>query len=111
MKSDNKKTKASKTSLAYLGDLYKAESKTKKATVKSSMPSMPKLDTLEISGGFLFIVLLGSCFAYYMTFRSYHAELEKLEKMNDVYNNPNARVASKDEGERILKKIQSAKKT
>ena len=42
---------------------------------------------------------------YYVQFRNYHASLEKLDKLTTLFHNPNARVASGEQGKRILKKL------
>lgn len=52
-----------------------------------------------------FIVTMTLCIAYYVQFRSYHAALEKLDKLTTLFHNPNARVASGEQGKRILKKL------
>ena len=56
-----------------------------------------------------FIFCGGLCIAFYVSFRTYHASLEKLDKLTDLFNNPKARVASGDQGKRIMKKLQQAK--
>ena len=51
------------------------------------------------------VITFALCIAYYINFRSYHASLEKLDKLTTLFHNPNARVASGEQGKRILKKI------
>lgn len=69
------------------------------------------LRSLEIGSGaaLSFFVLISV--GYYMTLNSYHAELEKFEQLDKLYRNPNARVAAKSEGKRIMKRLKSAKTT
>ena len=52
-----------------------------------------------------FFVTFVLCIAFYINFSSYHASLEKLDKLTTLFHNPNARVASGEQGKRILKKI------
>jgi hypothetical protein len=56
-----------------------------------------------------FIFCGGLCIAFYVNFKTYHASLEKLEKLSDLFNNPKARVASGEQGQRIMKRLQQAK--
>jgi len=51
------------------------------------------------------MVTFALCIAFYVSFRNYHAALEKLDKLTTLFHNPNARVASGEQGKRIMKKI------
>lgn len=52
-----------------------------------------------------FLITFTLCIAFYVSFRNYHAALEKLDKLTTLFHNPNARVASGEQGKRIMKKI------
>lgn len=61
---------------------------------------------LRSTGRFVAFIVTGSlCIAFFIHFRTYHASLEKLDQLTALFNNPNARVASGDQGKRILKKL------
>ena len=57
-----------------------------------------------------FIATLAVCMYYYVVSKTYHAHLEKLDQLNALLNNPNARVASGKKGKEIMKKLQSKQK-
>ena len=52
-----------------------------------------------------FLLSLSFGIAFYVHFRTYHAALDKLDKLTTLFHNPNARVASGEQGKRILKKL------
>ena len=54
-------------------------------------------------GAFLLSISFG--IAFYVHFKTYHAALDKLDKLTALFHNPNARVASGEQGKRILKKL------
>lgn len=55
---------------------------------------------------FLSFLALGTLsIAYFVSFKNYHASLEKLESLTAIFKNPNARVASGKQGKKIMKKI------
>lgn len=56
-----------------------------------------------------FILCGGLCIAFYVTFSTYHLSLSKLDKLTELFNNPNARVASGEQGRRIMKKLSAPK--
>lgn len=61
---------------------------------------------LRTTGAFISFIATGAlCIASYINFRTYHLALEKLDSLTSLLNNPNARVASSDQGKRILKKL------
>jgi len=61
---------------------------------------------LRTTGAFLAFIATGAaCIAFYVNFRAYHLALEKLDSLTVLFHNPNARVASGDQGKRILKKL------
>jgi len=43
--------------------------------------------------------------AYIVSFKNYHASLEKLQHLSDMFKNPNARVASGKKGKALMKKL------
>ena len=45
-----------------------------------------------------FILVGGLCIAFFVTFKTYHVSLSKLDKLTELFNNPNARVASGEQG-------------
>ena len=62
--------------------------------------------SVRTTGAFVAFIAAGAlCIAFYVTFRTYHASLEKLDSLTTLFHNPNARVASGDQGKRILKKL------
>jgi hypothetical protein len=42
---------------------------------------------------------------YIVAFKNYHASLEKLQHLSDMFKNPNARVASGKQGKKLMKKL------
>merc|ERR1712226_1657191 len=61
---------------------------------------------LRTTGAFLAFIATGAaCIAFYVHFRAYHLALEKLDSLTTLFHNPNARVASGDQGKRILKRL------
>ena len=86
-----------------LGSIYKAQ-KSQKLSAEQFNENVTRVGQFV---GFIFCG--GLCIAFYVSFRTYHASLEKLDKLTDLFNNPKARVASGDQGKRIMKKLQQAK--
>jgi len=72
-----------------------------------NMPDFSKLfNSRKAVAGFIgFMVTVTLCISFYVNFSAYHASLEKLDKLTTLFHNPNARVASGEQGKRILKKI------
>jgi hypothetical protein len=56
---------------------------------------------------FIFALLGGISVAYLVLFRTYSKALAKHHSMTELLYNPNARVASGDKAEKILKTIKS----
>lgn len=55
----------------------------------------------------MFVLTTGISIAYYVTFRTYHTALSKMESLKKLLANPNARVASGDTGKSILKRLKA----
>jgi hypothetical protein len=47
--------------------------------------------------------------AYYITFKSYHASLTKLDSLKALLTNPNARVAAGETGKSIVERLTASK--
>lgn len=82
------------------------------ATLQASLAAKQPLSqeeydqNLRTTGAFVaFIAAVAACIAFYVMFRTYHLALEKLDSLTALFHNPNARVASGDQGKRILKKL------
>lgn len=57
---------------------------------------------------FLAFVSAGAlCVYYYVTFKTYHSALTKLDSLNALLSNPNARVASGEQGTEIMRKVKA----
>jgi len=52
-----------------------------------------------------FLFCGGLCIAFYVSFKTYHASLQKLDSLTEIFNNPKARVASGEQGKRIMKRL------
>lgn len=52
-----------------------------------------------------FIVCGALCMAYFIVFKAYHSSLVKMNSLQQIFNNPNARVAQGEQGKRVLKKL------
>lgn len=63
-----------------------------------------------MSAYLLFVLTTGISIAYYVTFRTYHTALSKMESLKKLLTNPNARVAAGDKGKSILKRLNADKK-
>jgi len=64
----------------------------------------------EVSAYLLFVLTTGISIAYYVTFRTYHTALSKMESLKKLLSNPNARVAAGAKGKSILKRLNADKK-
>jgi hypothetical protein len=64
----------------------------------------------EVSAYLLFVLTTGISIAYYVTFRTYHTALAKMESLKKLLSNPNARVAAGNKGKSILKRLNADKK-
>ena len=40
--------------------------------------------------------------AYFVTFKTYHTALTKMDSLKELLSNPNARVATREQGARIM---------
>jgi len=52
-----------------------------------------------------FIATLAFCISFYIKAKTYHDHLEKQRQLEELMNNPNARVASGKKGKKIVDKI------
>jgi hypothetical protein len=50
----------------------------------------------------LFILTGGLSMAYFVTFKTYHTALAKMDSLKELLSNPNARVATREQGARIM---------
>lgn len=86
-----------------LGSIYKSQ-------MKQTLTQEQFEQNVTRVGGFVaFIFCGGLCIAFYVSFKTYHASLQKLDKLTELFNNPKARVASGEQGQRIMKKLQQTK--
>lgn len=53
-----------------------------------------------------FIAGLALCVYFFVTFKTYHAHLEKSDSLNTLLKNPNARVACGEKGKKVMRKMQ-----
>lgn len=86
-----------------LGDIYKAK-RDHPITKAQREQNMTKI--IEFAA---FVFCGGLCIAFFVSFKTYHASLQKLDKLTDLFNNPKARVANGDQGKRIMKKLQQSR--
>ena len=89
--------------LKVLGDIYKA--KRDHPITKAQLEQ----NTAKVIEFAAFIFCGGLCIAFFVSFKTYHASLQKLDKLTDLFNNPKARVANGDQGKRIMKKLQQSR--
>lgn len=65
---------------------------------------------IKATGAFLGLIgTVGFCIYFFVNLKTYHASLEKLEALTNIINNPNARVATKEQGHEVMKKLQASK--
>lgn len=64
----------------------------------------------EVTAYLLFILTTGLSIGYYVTFKTYHTSLNKMESLKKLLANPNARVAAGQTGKSILKRIKADNK-
>lgn len=83
-----------------MGEIYKAQ---KAHPITKAQRNQNFTKVMEF-GAFIFCG--GMCIAFFVSFKTYHASLQKLDKLTDLFNNPKARVANGDQGKRIMKKLQ-----
>ena len=66
---------------------------------------------LRNTGAFVaFIGTLAVCIAFFVTVKTYHAQLEKHDKLVVLLKNPNARVASGKQGKEVVAKLMNKSK-
>lgn len=61
----------------------------------------------ETSAYLLFLLTTGISIAYYVSFKTYHSALAKMESLKKLLANPSARVAHGDTGKSILKRLRA----
>lgn len=59
----------------------------------------------EVTAFLMFILTTGISIAYYVTFKTYHTAVAKMESLKKLLSNPNARVAAGKKGKDILKRV------
>ena len=65
---------------------------------------------LQNTGAFVaFIATLAVCISYFVTVKTYHAQVKKMDQLKALLKNPNARVASGKKGKEIVKKLTAKK--
>lgn len=103
---------------------FRRKQAARKNKVQSSRPSFSQLfggaarqpsqkelhANMKETGKFVaFMATIALCVAYYVTMKTYHAQLAKADQMQALLKNPNARVAAGAKGKEIAKKIRSKK--
>lgn len=65
---------------------------------------------MKTTGAYLaLLATVGSCVYFFVSIKMYHASLVRLDSLTKILNNPNARVATKEQGKEVMKKLQSTK--
>lgn len=72
--------------------------------------SRSKAQFQQVGAFLLFVLTSGISLAYYVTFKTYHASLAKMESLKKLLTNPKARVAAGKTGKDILARIDASKK-
>lgn len=73
---------------------------------------MKKGFNMKTHGAFVGVVLIGSLsVGFIVSFKNYHASLEKMESLNELFKNPNARVAAGKQGKKLVKKLSKAQES
>lgn len=106
LKEESKRRVESASQSSYmklLGDIYR--SKANRPVTQAQFEQ----NATRVGEFVAFVICGGLCMAFYVNFKTYHASLQKLEKLTELFNNPKARVASGEQGQRIMKKLQQAK--
>ena len=92
-----------------LGSLL-GSSSNKAAVVQRPLTQEQFNKNLKSTGAFLGLIsTIGFCIYFFVNLKTYHASLEKLEALTNIINNPNARVATKEQGHEVMKKLQASK--
>ena len=93
-----------------LGSLL-GSSSNKAAVVQRPLTQEQFNKNLKSTGAFLGLIsTIGFCIYFFVNLKTYHASLEKLDALTALLNNPNARVATKEQGKEVMKKLKSANK-
>jgi hydroxypyruvate isomerase len=80
----------------------------KKTPVSPLLKQMRNNQQLKETGAYLlFLLTTGLSVAFYVTFKSYHSALTKLNSLKKLLASPNARVAHGETGKNILKRLRA----
>lgn len=80
----------------------------KKTAVSPLLKQMRNNQQLKETGAYLlFLLTTGLSVAFYVTFKSYHSALTKLNALKKLLASPNARVAHGETGKSILKRLRA----
>ena len=61
---------------------------------------------MESTCAFLLFIVTGSLsMAYFVTLKTYHTSLNKMDSLKELLSNPNARVATREQGARIMEVV------
>jgi len=83
-------------------DLF-AELAAKFSSRRNKLTAEQYKQNVESTCAFLLFILTGSLsMAYFVTFKTYHTSLDKMESLKELLSNPNARVATREQGARIM---------
>jgi len=86
------------------------EAKKAAAAPASKMLRSSNSSYKEVTAYLLFVLTSGISIAYYVTFKTYHTSLAKLDSLKKMLKNPKARVASGRKGRSILERIKAEDK-
>jgi len=50
------------------------------------------------------------CIYFFVNLKVYHGSVEKLDSLTSLLNNPNARVATAEQGKEVMRKLKSSNK-
>ena len=71
--------------MEFLGEQYRT------GKLDPAIVEVAKEDDIKMYASFMAAVFISM--TYYMTFKTYHKGLVKMDQLNTIFNNPNARVA------------------
>jgi hypothetical protein len=98
-----KKTSAKKSASI---DLIFDSFEQKITSAKTSVMSANDQDSFNSVGAFLLCIFTcGISLSYYVSFKTYHASLKKMDALKELLTNPNARVAAGETGKSILARL------
>jgi len=104
LKDDSKyaveQTQSKNSYIKLLGEIYRAQ---RAHPITKAQRDQNFTKVMEFAA---FVFCGGMCIAFFVSFKTYHASLQKLDKLTDLFNNPKARVANGEQGKRIMKKLQ-----